>query len=231
MTPAGPSTARGPRSCSSRRVDRVRRAALCTGRTASRPRSVAAERFVALPPDALVLGTALHLVVPALLAGARVLIGSPRDPAGLACSSGRLGITHLSLPPHLALAFARAGGTARLLVLGSAPVRNVTLRELVDRMPGCEIRPVYGMSEYLLVASIDARERLDARRARRRPRRPADRRRHGADRDRRGAACRGSGARARLPRRADAVEEVATGTSRTLDAVGSRSCCSGAARR
>jgi acyl-CoA synthetase (AMP-forming)/AMP-acid ligase II len=120
-----------------------------------------AEGFVRLPDDALVLGTALHLVVPALLAGARIVIGGPRDPVRVAALARRLGVTHLSLPPHLALAFARAGGTARLLVLGSAPVRNVTLRELVERIPGCEIRPVYGMSEYLLVASMDARERLD----------------------------------------------------------------------
>ncbi len=121
----------------------------------------AAGGFVRLPGDAVVLGTALHLVVPALLAGARVVIGGPREPARVAAVTGRLGVTHLSLPPHLALAFARSGGTARILILGSAPVRNVTLKELVERMPGCEVRPVYGMSEYLLVASMDAHERLD----------------------------------------------------------------------
>jgi acyl-CoA synthetase (AMP-forming)/AMP-acid ligase II len=37
----------------------------------------------------------------------------------------------------------------------------VTLGELVERMPGAEIRSVYGLTEYLLVASIDSAERLE----------------------------------------------------------------------
>ena len=119
-----------------------------------------AQRFVELPRGSVVLGNALHLVIPALLAGAPVVLADPRDPARLAAMVRRLGITHLSLPPHRALAFARAGGRARLLLLGSAPVRNVTLRELVERMPGAEIRSIYGMTEYLLVATIDAADRL-----------------------------------------------------------------------
>ena len=119
-----------------------------------------AERFVTLPPDAVTLGTALHLVVPALLAGVPIVLTGTRDPGRLAGVCRRLGVTHLSLPPHHALAFARAGGTARVLLLGSAPVRNVTLRELVDLMPGSAVRAIYGMSEHLVVSSIDARERL-----------------------------------------------------------------------
>jgi acyl-CoA synthetase (AMP-forming)/AMP-acid ligase II len=119
-----------------------------------------AGRFVTLPQGAVVLGSALHLVVPALLAGAPVVLSGTRDPARLVAVTRRLGVTHLSLPPHHALAYARAGGQAQLLLLGSAPVRNATLRELVDRMPGCEIRSIYGMSEHLIVAAIDARERL-----------------------------------------------------------------------
>ena len=119
-----------------------------------------AGRLIQLPADAVVLGNGLHLVIPALLAGVPVVLANPRDPARLAAMVRRPGITHLSLPPHRALAFARAGGQTRLLLLGSAPVRNVTLRELVERMPGAEIRSVYGMSEYLLVAAIDASERL-----------------------------------------------------------------------
>ncbi len=120
----------------------------------------AAQRYIQLPADSVVLGSALHLVIPALLAGVPVVLADPRDPARLAALVRRLGITHLSLPPHRALAFARAGGQARLLLLGSAPVRNATLRELVERMPGAEIRSIYGMTEYLLVAAIDAVERL-----------------------------------------------------------------------
>jgi acyl-CoA synthetase (AMP-forming)/AMP-acid ligase II len=120
----------------------------------------AGERFVELSGDAIVLGSALHLVVPALLAGVPVVLADASNPAGLATMARRLGITHLSLPPHRALAFARAGGQARMLLLGSAPVRNTTLRELASRMPGSEIRSVYGMSEYLLVATITAAERL-----------------------------------------------------------------------
>jgi acyl-CoA synthetase (AMP-forming)/AMP-acid ligase II len=120
-----------------------------------------AGRFVELPGDAVVLGSGLHLILPALLAGVPVVLADPRDPARLAAMTRRLGITHLSLPPHRAIAFARAGGQARLLLLGSAPVRNVTLRELVSLLPGAEIRSVYGMSECLLVAAIDAAERLE----------------------------------------------------------------------
>lgn len=119
-----------------------------------------AERFIELPGDAVVLGSALHLAIPALLAGVPVVLADPRDPARLAAMVRRSGITHLSLPPHRALAFARAGGQTRLLLLGSAPVRKVTLRELVERMPGTEIRSIYGMTEYLLVAAVDAVERL-----------------------------------------------------------------------
>lgn len=119
-----------------------------------------AARLVELPRNAVVLGGGLHLIAPALLAGVPVVIGHPRGEARLAAMVRRVGITHLSLPPHRALAFARAGGQARMLLLGSAPVRNVTLTELVGRMPGCEIRSVYGMSEYLLIASITAAERL-----------------------------------------------------------------------
>ncbi|MEI7745100.1 MAG: class I adenylate-forming enzyme family protein [Chloroflexota bacterium] len=120
----------------------------------------AAERFIELPGDAVVLGSALHLTVPALLAGVPVVLADPRDPARLAAMVRRLGISHVSLPAQRALAFARAGGRTRLLLLGSAPVRNVTLRELVELMPGTEIRLIYGMSEYLLVAAMDAGERL-----------------------------------------------------------------------
>jgi acyl-CoA synthetase (AMP-forming)/AMP-acid ligase II len=120
----------------------------------------AATRFLPLPPDAVVLGSALHLVVPALLASVPAVLGATRDPRRLARLVRARGITHLSLPPHAALELARHGGRPTTLLLGSAPVRNVTLRELVALLPGTAIRSIYGMTECLLVAAVDVGERL-----------------------------------------------------------------------
>ena len=116
--------------------------------------------FVPLPSSAVVLGGAIHVIVPALLAGVPVVLANPRSPGRLAAVVRDRRISHLSLPPQAALDFARAGGRVPVLLLGSAPVRNVTLRELVERMPRSEIRSIYGMTEYLLVATINAADRL-----------------------------------------------------------------------
>ena len=116
----------------------------------------AASTLLPLGREDRVLGSALHLVAPALVAGAPVVLatGGPERLARLR------ELTHLSLPLHRALAFARAGGTARHLVLGSAPVRNVALRELAARLPTTRLLCVYGMTEQLLVAALEGSERL-----------------------------------------------------------------------
>jgi acyl-CoA synthetase (AMP-forming)/AMP-acid ligase II len=121
-------------------------------------------RLVPLDRGARVLGSGLHLVGPALLAGATVVVppGSAR-PSDLARVTRRLGVTHLVLSPHQAMAWASAGGASselRTLLLGSAPIRNQALRTLVDRLPGVRLAGIYGLTEYPTVATIEADERL-----------------------------------------------------------------------
>jgi acyl-CoA synthetase (AMP-forming)/AMP-acid ligase II len=119
--------------------------------------------IVALRPGDLVLGAGLHLVVPALVAGATVVV-PPRRVAATARVTRRLGVRHVSMPPHRAVAWAAAGGAAAALetvLFGSAPVRNNALRALRGSVPTTTaVRSVYGMTEQLLVATISAEERL-----------------------------------------------------------------------
>ncbi len=58
-----------------------------------------------------VLGTGLHLIGPALLAGATVVV-PPTNPSvnGLAALTRRLEVSHVTLPLHKALAWSAAGG-------------------------------------------------------------------------------------------------------------------------
>ena len=111
-----------------------------------------------------VLGTGLHLIGPALLAGATVVLPPPGDRvAALATVTRRLAVSHVTLPLHRALAWSAAGGASpalRMLWLGSAPVRNQGLRELAARLPTVAIAAAYGMTEHLLVATIAAADRL-----------------------------------------------------------------------
>lgn len=116
-------------------------------------------------PADRVLGSGLHLTVPALLAGATVVVPPRGRPARLASVTRRLAVTHLSLPPHVAVEWAAAGGAAaglRRLFLGSAPTRNVALRSILAHLPaGAETWSIYGMTEQLLVAAVAASERMD----------------------------------------------------------------------
>ncbi len=115
-------------------------------------------------PDDRVLGTGLHLTVPALLAGATVVIPPRGGATRLASVTRRLGVTQMSLPPHVAVDWAAAGGAGtglRRLFLGSAPTRNVALRSIIASVPaGAEIWSLYGMTEQLLVAAVAAAERV-----------------------------------------------------------------------
>jgi acyl-CoA synthetase (AMP-forming)/AMP-acid ligase II len=123
-----------------------------------------AASLVELSPDDRVLGTGLHLIGPALLAGAAVVLPPAKGGIdALARTTRDAGVTHASLPLHHATSWAAAGGAgARLqaLLLGSAPVRNAALRPLVQALPGVRVASIYGMTEHLLVALVDATERL-----------------------------------------------------------------------
>lgn len=111
-----------------------------------------------------VLGTGLHLIGPALLAGATVVVPpSGSSVEALSRVTRRLDVSHLTLPLHRALAWSAAGGAGpglRALWLGSAPVRNQGLRALVARLPGVDVASAYGMTEHLLVATLSADDRL-----------------------------------------------------------------------
>jgi acyl-CoA synthetase (AMP-forming)/AMP-acid ligase II len=123
-----------------------------------------ASALVELGPGDRVLGTGLHLIGPALLAGAAVVLPPGRGGTDALARTTRVaGVTHASLPLHRATAWAAAGGAgARLqaLLLGSAPVRNAALGPLVASLPGVRVASIYGMTEHLLVARVDAQERL-----------------------------------------------------------------------
>jgi acyl-CoA synthetase (AMP-forming)/AMP-acid ligase II len=149
---------------------------LFTSGTTGRPRGVVhtgaslaatmsmAAAAVPLGPDDRVLGAGLHLVAPALLGGAPILLAPSRGaPRALADATRRADLAHVSLPLHRALEWAAAGGAGpslRRVILGSAPVRNAGLTELAGRLPGVAITSIYGLTEHMLVASVDAAERL-----------------------------------------------------------------------
>lgn len=149
---------------------------LFTSGTTGRPRGVVhtgaslaatmtmAAAAVPLGPDDRVLGAGLHLVAPALLGGAPILLEPSRGGVrALADATGRADLTHVSLPLHRALEWAAAGGAGpslRRVILGSAPVRNAGLAELAGRLPGVGITSIYGLTEHMLVARVDAVERL-----------------------------------------------------------------------
>ena len=124
-----------------------------------------AAALVELGPADRVLGTGLHLVGPALLAGAAVVVPpAGTDAATLARVTRATATTHASLPLHRAIAWAGAGGASRALrhvLLGSAPVRNAGLRTLADALPGVRVASAYGMTEHLLIATVGLEERLD----------------------------------------------------------------------
>ena len=162
-TRAGRSTTAPPRSSCSRpgRPARPGRRPLAGGLAATLEQGAA---LVELGPGDRVLGTGLHLVGPALLAGATVVLPPGRGGTdALARTTREARVTHVSLPLHRATAWAAAGGAGaalRVLLLGSAPVRNAALRPLSSSLPGVRVASIYGMTEHLLVALVGADERL-----------------------------------------------------------------------
>ncbi len=122
-------------------------------------------------PDSVMLSDAIHLVVPALLAGARVIIPAHGafDPARLLEQLERDEVTHVFGVPQewqeVVELCHRTGRrlprSLRVVMLGSAPVRRPFLERLstvVD--PATSVRCVYGMSEALPLAAVTMSEKL-----------------------------------------------------------------------
>jgi acyl-CoA synthetase (AMP-forming)/AMP-acid ligase II len=113
----------------------------------------------------------LHLILPALFAGARVVI--PRStkfsPSKMAADLERYRVTHTfavtgdcqALVDFLAHAGRKLPATLRRLLVGAAPVRGGFLERLAQRLgPSTSAACVYGMTEMLPVASISLEEKL-----------------------------------------------------------------------
>jgi acyl-CoA synthetase (AMP-forming)/AMP-acid ligase II len=126
-------------------------------------------RHLALDPSAVVYGTELHLVLPALHAGATAVIPRHRaTPRRILHDLGRHHVTHLfSTPGNLAALAEQVAPAGRLpptlrhILLGSAPVGPDVLRRARDVLPEhTEVWCVYGMTEVLPICRVDLREKL-----------------------------------------------------------------------
>ena len=113
----------------------------------------------------------MHLVLPALLAGATVFLPGGGDfHAGACLRSLRVhGITHLfEVTAHVQQLVTLASSTAsllppslRLLLIGAAPVRPAFFRALQRVLPnGASAWCVYGMTEMLPIATISLPDKL-----------------------------------------------------------------------
>jgi acyl-CoA synthetase (AMP-forming)/AMP-acid ligase II len=125
---------------------------------------------LALGPDDVPYSRDLHLILPALLAGACPVIPRRRPaPPRLLDDLTRFRATHVFGTPaefQGLLQTAVASGrrlpeSLRLLLLGSAPVGNAFLDRFRAVVPaGTEVRAVYGLTEMLPVASAVLEEKL-----------------------------------------------------------------------
>ena len=115
----------------------------------------------------------LHLILPALFEGARVIIAR-RTSFSAEHTFGdfvRFGITHAfavtrdaqALADHCSAAGRQLPGTLRMLLIGGAPVPVAFLKRLRERItPATDVWCIYGMTELLPIASISMQAKLAA---------------------------------------------------------------------
>lgn len=126
---------------------------------------------LALGPDDVVYSGELHLILPALLAGARVIIPRERNaaPARTLAHLAEHAATHTFLVPSafdaLCAAALAAGqqlpATLRMVLLGSAPVTPSLLARCRPALaPGTQVYSAYAMTEILPVAAVSLEEKL-----------------------------------------------------------------------
>jgi acyl-CoA synthetase (AMP-forming)/AMP-acid ligase II len=119
----------------------------------------------------VLLARDLHLVAPALLAGATVVLppSAPFDPARVLSLLSAARVTHAFGVPHdwqrltdyCLRARRRLPASLRLLMLGAAPVRRPFLARLRDVLsPETRVLCVYGMTEMAPISAVTLEEKL-----------------------------------------------------------------------
>ena len=131
------------------------------------------EHLDARPGD-VVFARDLHLVVPALVSGASVVLPpfAPFDPARTLATLTRAGVTHVfgvphhwhMLVDHCERTHQRLPARLRRVLLGAAPVHRPFLERLRDVLaPETRVSCIYGMTEMLPVATVSLEEKVDYR--------------------------------------------------------------------
>lgn len=116
----------------------------------------------------------LHLILPALFGGARVVIprGTRFSAADTIADLQRFGVTHMfavssdcqALADYCAAHDRRLPDALRMVLIGGAPVPAGLLRQLSTRLaPSTEVWCIYGMTELLPVARVSMRAKLEWR--------------------------------------------------------------------
>jgi len=113
----------------------------------------------------------LHLALPALFAGARVIMprNAPFSAAVAAHTLEKHGVTHMfevtahcrMLADHLAAQGERLPATVRQVLIGAAPVHAAFLRGFRELLPSdARAWCVYGMTEILPVATVELEDKI-----------------------------------------------------------------------
>jgi acyl-CoA synthetase (AMP-forming)/AMP-acid ligase II len=132
---------------------------------------LAASRLISdLSAEAVVMTDQLHSALPALVAGARVVLPPVGvRPAGIMRLLHRSGITHAFAVPsdlHQLVTYCEQHSvvfpaTLRQLVLGAGPVERQLLARLRPLLPtSVQVLSVYGLTEMVPVACVDMMEKL-----------------------------------------------------------------------
>lgn len=156
---------------------------VCTSGTTASPKAVihtrrslsaiiaAVQGELSLTSAGVLYARDLHLIVPALLAGARAVVPGEREFDGMRALScfEQEGVTHAFLVTRdcrLLLDACLATGkrvpdTVRSLMIGAAPVRAAFLSRLAEVLPAHTVAwCVYGATEVLPVARVSLREKV-----------------------------------------------------------------------